>query len=258
MHKTVEIITENEQRLRAYYACPAEKSVTRFDRLLVVMVHGFPGHKHYHDDLYPHLATSLLDKGFHSLMFDFRGCGESDGHHQDFTFDIANEDFQNILSWAKDLNYEHFIFIGEGLGATFCAMNHEESVIGSVFLWPMVDLPLIAENVFHASKVADEFKKAGYTLTETDRISTDFIESLEKTDITGYLENASGPTLVMHGARDEVSPISQLDLIRNHSKSGRIDITSFHDGIHGLTALNHRKVMFYHITKFIERYSGAL
>ena len=63
------------------------------------------------------------------------------------------------------------------------------------------------------------------------------------------------PTLILQGVRDEITPIETLDLARGHIRSKRLEITTFHDGEHGLHKLNHRKSMFFHITQFIEKFA---
>lgn len=58
---------------------------------LVILCHGIPGGKKDPGDPgYPHLAKTLSGLGFKTVMFNFRGAGESTG------------DF-DILGWAEDL-----------------------------------------------------------------------------------------------------------------------------------------------------------
>ncbi len=255
MAKTIQILAGENQYIHGVYSKPSETSLESREHLLIVMVHGFPGNKDAHENVFKDFNHLISDKGYHTLCFDFRGCGESDGRQEDFTLESASEDFQNILGWAKDHDYTRFIFVCEGLGAPLTFMNAPEDALCFITLWPMLDLPRFAENTFKSKNIEDEWKKAGYALIGNDRIGIPFIEELEKTEITGVISKMNRPILVMHGAQDEVSPIDQLDIIRRHTNARRVEITSFHDGTHGLPQVNHRKTMFYHIMQFIEKYT---
>jgi pimeloyl-ACP methyl ester carboxylesterase len=255
MAEKVEIRAGDKAYIRAAHSKPTEESVAERDELLIVMVHGFPGDKNVHGNLFLDLEFLLRDKGYHTLRFDFRGCGESDGREEDFTLSSAGEDFQNVLFWAKDQGYKRFVTIGEGLGAAFCLLNIDEQTACSILLWPYLDLPRIAKTLFRPEAIEEQWLKAGYILKDGKRIGINLIKEMQKHDIVFAMKEAKIPMLVMHGAEDKISPIEQLDLLRAHVGSKRVEITSFLDGEHGLSGLNHRKTMYYHVTQFIEKYA---
>jgi len=255
MSNTVQILAGEEQYIQALYSSPQEKSFENLDRLLVIMVHGFPGYKEAHNDIFKDLEHVTGDKSYHTLRFDFRGCGESDGRQEDFSLLSAGEDLQTVLSWAKDRGYKRFIFIAEGLGAPITLMNTPDETVCMIMLWPMLDMPHIAKTLFQAEAIEEQWKKAGYILKDEDRIGLPFLQQLPKQNIASALKDLNGPILIMHGAQDEISPISQLDIVRTHAGARRIEITSFQDGAHGLPEPNHRKTIFYHMMQFIEKYT---
>ncbi len=222
-------------------------------KTLVIMAHGFPGHRAGNNDLYGDVEFLLAEKGLHTLRFDFRGCGDSDGLPEDFTMSSAIEDFQNVMYWGRDKGFKNFILIGEGLGASLAVLNMELNVNGLILLWPVLDMKAHSQHVF--GKPDSEAKKKGYIEHESQRVGLDFLRELEKVDMVHGLEVVRAPTLILHGAEDKIVPVGQLDLARKHIRSDRIEITTFHDGEHGLPKLNHRKMMFYHITQFIEKYA---
>ncbi len=255
MAQNVQILAGDQTYIQGSYSKPTEDSVAEREELLVLMVHGFPGNKNTQNNLFHDIEFLLRDKGYHTLRFDFRGCGESDGREEDFTLAGANEDFQNVLFWARDRGYKRFITIGEGLGATIGLMNVDHTVTASILLWPYIDLPRIAKSVYHPENIEAQWLKAGYVLMDNKRVGLNFIKELQKTALVLLLKEIKIPLLVMHGAADDTSPIDQLDLLRAHAGAKRVEITSFHDGTHGLPQLNHRKTMYYHITQFIEKYT---
>lgn len=255
MSKTVQILAGDNQYIQAEHVRPVEDSLESKDRLLIIMVHGFPGNKTAHDNVFGDLIHLISDKEYHSLRFDFRGCGESDGREEDFSLKGAADDLKNICGWAKDQGYERFIFIGEGLGAALSLLEIPKQALCYVFLWPMLELPRIAKFAFKADDIPDEWQKEGYGTIDDHRIGLSFIEELKETDILPILRGFEKPLMIMHGVKDQVSPVQQLEIVRAHVKARRVEITTFHDGTHGLPQVNHRKTMFYHIMQFIEKYT---
>lgn len=255
MANLIQISVGNNQCLQALHYRPEERSTLKLDQLLIVMVHGFPGNKESHENAFKDLEHLISHKNYHTLRFDFRGCGESDGREEDFSLKSASEDLDHVFSWARKQGYKRFIIVAEGLGAPLSIKSAPEETECFVFLWPMLDLPLIAKKVFKVDDIDDEWKKAGYILMEPHRIGVPFLKALSKTNITSILEKLDKPLMVMHGARDDVTPIEQIELIRKHVQSRRVEITSFQDGTHGLPQRNHRQTMFYHIMQFIEKYA---
>lgn len=254
MPESVQIQGENNQYIHALHTQPEERSIEAIDKLLFIMVHGFPGSKTSHDNLFAQVTDCIDQKNYHSLCFDFRGCGESQGRQEDFTLASAAEDLENVLGWAKNKGYSKFVFIAEGLGASIVATNLPAEAICMVMFWPMIDMPNIAKTLFQSEAIEEQWLKAGYLLQDKDRIGIEFIQHLQKANISPFLKDLSRPALIMHGAEDEVSPIGQLDLIRKHAGSRRIEITTFHDGVHGLPNPRQRKMVFYHMMQFIEKY----
>lgn len=255
MSEDISITAGYDHKIAANYAKPTETSSANRERLLVIMVHGFPGHKEAHEELYPQLQLQLTAKGFHSLSFDFRGCGASDGEHEDFSFTRAKEDFGYITDWAEKLGYERFMIIAEGLGAALALKYLGKKATCFVLLWPMLDLPAIASSIFEAGEIEEEWRKAGFKIIHDHRIGVKLLDEMKANNMKEIIKTLGKPILTMHGAQDTISPIEQLDMLRASAGVRRIEITSFHDGTHGLPQLNHRKTMFFHIFQFLEKYA---
>lgn len=261
MAERIYIYTGVNEQLSALYSVPEKTppepspapDENAVDTLLV-MVHGFPGHKAGNNDLYGDLEFMLADKGHHVLRFDFRGCGHSDGKEEAFTFKNAADDLRNIVKWGKERGYKKFFIIAEGLGATITIMNISKDICGLILLWPILDVQLYYTSNFASLEVDDDFQDKKYLKVNKHRYGVDFIRELKQGQLVTDLHNVSMPTLILHGARDEIVPIEHLDLARRYMNARRVEITTFHDGEHGLQKLSHRKMMFYHITQFAAKY----
>lgn len=255
MAEDIKITNDGGENIAAQFAKPTDSSSEARDKLLIIMVHGFPGHKNGHDALYSQLQTQLTAKGFHSINFDFRGCGESDGAHEDFEFKVARADLESVVNWAKKLGYERFMVVAEGLGAPLALKYLSKDSIAFVLLWPMLDLQHIAQSIFEGDKTDPEWDKAGYKIVHDHKISMKFINELKAIHLDETLKTLGKPLLVMHGAQDSISPIEQVEMLREAARHRRVEITSFHDGTHGLPQTNHRKTMMFHIFQFLEKYA---
>ena len=254
MAEKIQIDAGQDQSITALHSAPEESLTSRIDQTLVIMSHGFPGHKAYQDDLYGAVEFLLADRGYHTLRFDYRGCGESDGREENFTIGSACEDFQAVLYWAKSKGYKRFIYLGEGLGATLAIMNMDLDVRALIMFWPVFDLKSYAGRGLNVKEISDQEQKQGYVDNNNRRIGLNLINELKKIDIMYALKEVFVPTVIFHGARDALVPISQLDIGRRYIPAKRIEITTFHDGVHGMAQENHRKAMMYQILQFVEKY----
>lgn len=255
MAAKIQIQVSETEAITALHGLYESEAILNHEDILIIMVHGFPGHKTGNNDLYGDLEFMLVEKGFNTLRFDFRGCGESTGKQEDFSLSSALDDFRNILQWTKGKKYKRLIYIGEGLGAALAVMNVELNVQAMIFLWPLLDLKNFYESNFAALEMGAEAIKKSYVEFEGHKYGFGLLQELKQASLANKFKDVYMPTLIMHGARDESIPVSHLDVARDHSNARRMEITVFHDGEHGLQKLNHRKMMFHHITQFIEKYT---
>ncbi|MEZ5918830.1 MAG: hypothetical protein R3D66_02575 [Alphaproteobacteria bacterium] len=252
----IQILAKDGEALSMLYGYPAESLTAELERTLVVMLHDFPGDKAGADNLYDKLESMFMGKGLHTLRFDFRGCGGSGGLEENFTFTSACEDVQSVLEWAKEKKgYEHFILVGEGIGASAGLVSMGADILFQILMWPVLDLFGVAEKVFHASGFEKEAGGEDFILFNGHKVGRALVDEMVETDINPSLEAVEAPTLIMHGVEDKLSPVEQLEIARTRFQSSRIEITTFHDGEHGLAKPAHRKVMFYHIMQFVEKYT---
>lgn len=242
------------EQIKGLYRAPIVRMTDHADKTLVIMSHGFPGSMKAHNDLFGDVELLIAEKGYHALRFDYRGCGKSGGREQDFTIKSAAEDFQNVKLWAKGEGYTRFVYFGEGLGASIAVMNHDLDLACYVMLWPALNIEQYKEGFFGMISLSEEDKARGYVESGKSRLGLPFLEELDKFDLTPFLRDVHVPAMILHGVQDKKIPMECLDLARAHMRSKRLEITGFQDGGHGLTKLNHRKAMFYHIQQFLEKY----
>ena len=138
MPYTVHILAGKKQSIHAIHGRPAKVPAKGAARTLLIMMHDFPGKKTDNNDMYGDLEATLNEKGYHTLRFDFRGCGESDGKPEDFCLTGAYDDLHNAMLWGREKGYKRFVLIGEGLGAAIAVSAADRDIRAMVLLWPML------------------------------------------------------------------------------------------------------------------------
>lgn len=222
--------------LSGLYSLPGLTSHYPGTQTLVMMVHGFPGNREGHDNLFGDFEALFNQYGLHTLRFDFRGCGHSEGHRDDFTLDGALRDLNLVFGWAHLQSFDNIILIGEGLGAHLCLKAVTPQVKMAMLFWPVTDLKLYAAG------------PAGKQLP--DKLKAEIAASQDEP-----YPDLKIPVMVQYGARDQTVLPDHTDRLKENLKARRIDITSYADGAEGLSDPRHRKMVFFHIGQFIEKYA---
>ena len=101
MQKVVEIDSEN-LRLRGMLHIP-ENIKNKVP--IVIIFHGFCGDKMGPHFIFVKLSRLLERAGIACIRFDFAGSGESEGDFIDMTMDSELKDANNILNYARTLDF---------------------------------------------------------------------------------------------------------------------------------------------------------
>jgi pimeloyl-ACP methyl ester carboxylesterase len=250
-HQIFQIETDDleGESLRAEITATAGEINSYFEKTLVIFLHDFPyGHRHDHDDFYGAMRDVFEDRGFETLLFDFQGCGDSEGKEEEFTLEAARENFKRVLKWAKRWGYGKFIYVASGTSAAL-ALEESNDRTKIVFLfWPAVDLAAYSRTLFYQAD--------GRTVAaKGKRVGGDLIDQMASYNMGKALKTLPIPILIQYGAEDDIVKTSQIDVIKNGFGASRIDITSYADGQRGLTNPRHRQMVSHHIRAFLDKYA---
>ena len=81
-------------------------------------------------------ARYLAEQGFSALRFDYRGCGESTGHFQDYTLNSWIEDCKSTCSYLREQAPDiPLILNGIGLGGLIISHSFKEGLGDGMLLW---------------------------------------------------------------------------------------------------------------------------
>jgi hypothetical protein len=225
---------------------PSEDLLTEGDRTLVLMLHDFPySHSHDYNDLYGEIRNILDGHGFHTLMFDFQSCGESEGREEEFTLDAARENLTRVLKWARRRGFTHFIFVASGAAAALALEQSDKTTRMVLLFWPAVDLAAYAKRLF--------YEEDGTTIiAKGRRIGAGLLAQMASYNRAKALKSLRVPILIQYGTQ---SGNEQVELLKQGFNALRLDITSYADGNPGLTDPRHRQMVAHHIGQFLQKYA---
>ena len=197
MNKHVEIVNKDGRVLRGYINIPEN-----FTGELIVMFHGYTGHKTEHNGHFRTLTRKLDPKGIGTMRLDFSGNGESDGEFLDFTFDTLVSDASIMVEYALNLEgVEKVSLLGFSMGGAVAGMMASKYLdkIHRVVLWsPAANiLSLIRNRYENAEK--DENENA---IISCWSLSKAMYESLDKYDVMKGIENYKGQVFIVQGNKD--------------------------------------------------------
>ncbi len=102
---------------------------------IVIVCHGFTGSKEGGGRALE-MGDSLLERGISTLLFDFAGCGESDGKWHDISLTAQTEDLSAVVEWCRCRGYSRLILNGRSFGGS-TVINYAacDKNIGAVCTW---------------------------------------------------------------------------------------------------------------------------
>jgi esterase/lipase len=186
----------NGRIIRGYLDLPTE-----CPKSIVVMFHGFTGHKVENGYAFRTLSRLLSKQNIASIRMDFSGSGDSDGEFHEFTFSSQCEEARNIIEYAKKVS-SNLSILGFSMGGAVASVVSLEYIndIKKLLLWaPAGNLNLIAKRIKGSAKITPNhtFDMGGYELSQT------FCDEIEDYDIYHNIHNYTKDVLIIHGENDQ-------------------------------------------------------
>jgi fermentation-respiration switch protein FrsA (DUF1100 family) len=185
---------------------------------LVVVCHGFTGSKEGGGGAVA-MSDQLAHRGFATLLFDFTGCGESEGLWEEITLSRQVDDLGAVVGWARSRGYRKIILNGRSFGgATVLAYAAADRQITAVCTWAAVARPLQLFSGFAGKKISPG-GPAGEKIALNDGtgsicLQRRFFQDLQRHDLPDCAARlAPRPLLLIHGTADEVVPVADAQLL---------------------------------------------
>ncbi len=192
--------------------CPGPDTDT-----VVIVCHGFTGSKEGGGKAIA-MAEEIRRRGYASLLFDFSGCGESEGNFAGVSLTNHVNDISSSVDYCLGLGYQRILTLGRSFGgaAVLCHCGFDKRVAG-VCAWaaPANPARLFTGFIDTAQETINDL----VPLTGdrgTVFVKRSFFDDLNKHDVlkhTGLI--APRPLLVVHGSDDAVVPAENAQAVFN-------------------------------------------
>ena len=190
----------------------------------VCLCHGIPAVPYNPDEKggYPELAARFCRAGFAALVFNFRGCGPSQGNIDmpGWTRDLESAiDFLNMLP-EVDRNKIYLLGSSGGAAASVYAAAHDKRVSAVATLACPAEFNFMAGGDTVESLIA-RFREIGIIKdAEFPPSVKKWLDGFKKLAPIEYIGGISPkPLLLVHGESDDVVPVEHVE--RLYAKAGR-------------------------------------
>ncbi len=225
----ISVVVENQgQKVFGILHLPKHKDGQKFPAVL--FCHGLAGNKIGKHRVYVDLAYKLASEGIATLRFDYRGCGDSEGHFHDVTLSGHFSDALAFLDYLKqhpNIDSQRLGLFGRSFGGAVAVKAAAESAsVRSLVLWcPMFSGDQWQDQwqLVKTNSVDAESKKAMMQI-DSQQGSYQFFEEFFSINVSDDLEKLSElPFLLIHGELD-----TRMDIKHSH------DYESFRDSSVGV------------------------
>ncbi len=219
------ITNKDNLKLSALICCGSYRLNTKESensKPIIVVCHGFSGSKEGSGRALA-MGEELAELGFCTLLFDFAGCGNSEGNWHSISLSKQTDDLGSIVNWCRKEGFKKIILNGRSFGGT-TALNYaaRDNHISAVCTWAAVARPLMLfekhideEKYIEGSKELIAIKGEEGVLY----LKPGFFQDLKKHDL---LESAAALAprnyLIIHGSEDESVPVEEAELLYNSAK----------------------------------------
>lgn len=179
---------------------------------MVILMHGFMGSKD--EDMWVKIASSLQDKGYASIRFDFNGHGESEGAFENMTVLNEIDDAKCVYDYVSKLPYVSDISaVGHSQGGVVASMFAgdlgKDKLAKLVLLAPAA---VLREDAIRGSIMGATFNSLNppdtVHLYGKYSIGKEYIKTARSLQIFETARKYRGPVCLIHGTGDVVAPYS--------------------------------------------------
>ena len=183
---------------------------------LLIVCHGFTGSKEGGGRAIE-MGDELARFGVSTLLFDFAGCGESEGSWTDLTLTGQIDDLEAVVSWSRIKGFRSIVLTGRSFGgSTVLGYAARDREIGAFCTWAAVARPDLLFGRFLPGNFDGPAEEVLAIKGEEGvlKLKRRFFQDLRKHDLLSCASLITPrPLLIIHGTRDESVPFEEALLI---------------------------------------------
>ncbi|MBT9173374.1 MAG: hypothetical protein DDT21_01771 [Syntrophomonadaceae bacterium] len=183
---------------------------------MVIIAHGFTGSKEGGGRAVA-MAEALGTLGYGAFLFDFAGCGESEGEFRDISLSNHIGDLRAVFDYCRSSGFSTIVLAGRSFGGNgaLCFAAMEKAVAG-VCAWatPAEPWKLFSRLLQRARRLPGGILELSGANGQVLHLRDAFLADLAQHDlIQAAARVGPRPLLVIHGDQDELVPVSDAYLL---------------------------------------------
>ncbi|HOT30663.1 MAG TPA: alpha/beta fold hydrolase [Petrotogaceae bacterium] len=170
---------------------------------VILMLHGFSGDHIVSGFKFPRVSRLLVERGFATVRFDFRGSGDSEGSFEDMSILTELSDAMEVFGYVKKKEfYNHKLgIIGYSMGGAVASLLAPKvKDTSAVCLWSPA---IFNKEVFQSGPMIKKLSEQPFIDVGGLKISTVFAQDCEKVNAYEELLNYKKNLRIIHGSKDE-------------------------------------------------------
>jgi dipeptidyl aminopeptidase/acylaminoacyl peptidase len=220
---------------------------------VIIMVHGDGANRADPTIGMLEIASRLVGGGYNVLMFDLRGCGESDGNMVSGGY-YEKRDLEGAVEYAKERGFNHIGVLGFSLGAvtSLIATAEDTDIDAVVSDSSFADLEDIMGPEFSKRTKAPQFflNPILFMIKIMYRVDFRAIKPVEC-----VTEIAPRPILFIHGEEDETIPVEHAYRLFQASQNSQAQLWIVPGAGHTKSYITHPEE---YISRVIDFFDAAL
>ncbi|MCX8082150.1 MAG: alpha/beta hydrolase [bacterium] len=226
---------------------------------VVIMFHGFTGHKAETHFLFTKIARYLTSKNIAALRFDFMGSGDSEGKFENMTLFTEIQDGKNAIKYImndKTFDERRIGIIGLSMGAITASYVATDYKTRALVLWSPLAYPELINKRILTRALVKKLKTQGkiYPPGMGHYLGKGFFESIKHIKPLEMTELYSGNALIIHTKDDSTVPIdhafSYFEKLHNRAIMPRFVIIA--EGGHTFTTEYSEKTVIEKTSDFLQ------
>jgi uncharacterized protein len=178
----------------------------------VVFFHGFTGDRMESHWIFVKCARALARRGIASLRFDFYGSGESEGQFGEVTLQGEISDARAAVEFFRKQNGidgQHLGLCGLSLGGAVAACVAASVRAQALVLWAaLAHTAHLRELALRTTPIPGGDGAREYN---AHRVSSRFLDHIEKIQPLKSIGRFNGPTLIIHPEKDEYLSLTHAE-----------------------------------------------
>lgn len=184
------------------------------EKPVVVLSHGFVTSGVENHRLFMRVARALNASGYSITMFDYFGCGYSDGDYEEFLLSEAAEDLETVATWSAcsaTCNGSAILF-GQSLGTAACVWACTRGLLSvtKMVLWNLTGrIGKRYEKLYGLQREAGE---PTCVMPKGDFVGTAFLRDASSFDVALEVSRVTVPVMFLNCAGDSKGDMRLTDL----------------------------------------------